>query len=385
MCSSRQAPGAHKGAGGEVLVVGGGPYQGAPYIAAMGALRAGADIVRIASPAYIPMPDLIYERLEGDVITNDHLETILRLVGRADVVVCGMGLGRASHDVVLAVAEAAEKAVFDADALARPLPAAKETIYTPHAGEFARMTGAEPPVDLVPRARSVKAAATAGTILLKGPVDVVSDGKRVRFNRTGTPAMTTGGQATSSPVWRGRSSAICRHSRPPVSPHTQTAGPVCGLRKSGGAVCSLQICWTSSHGNSSAVEHPGSQPEYVLFYPPRDRRSPAIYMNESGKQGEGPVFTHIENDRAQMVDISAKTEVPREAVASGRIYLRGETLRAIREGTTVKGNVLATARVAATLAVKDTPRIIPCATPYRLEASPSISRKGTATSRRPPV
>jgi len=188
-----RAPGAHKGAGGEVLVVGGGPYQGAPYIAAMGALRAGADIVRIASPAYIPMPDLIYERLEGDVITNDHLETILRLVGRADVVVCGMGLGRASHDVVLAVAEAAEKAVFDADALARPLPAAKETIYTPHAGEFARMTGAEPPVDLVPRARSVKAAATAGTILLKGPVDVVSDGKRVRFNRTGTPAMTTGG------------------------------------------------------------------------------------------------------------------------------------------------------------------------------------------------
>jgi len=43
------------------------------------------------------------------VITNDHLETILGLVGRADVVVCGMGLGRASHDVVLAVAEAARK------------------------------------------------------------------------------------------------------------------------------------------------------------------------------------------------------------------------------------------------------------------------------------
>jgi NAD(P)H-hydrate epimerase len=39
----------------------------------------------------------------------------------------------------------------------------------------------------------VKAAATAGTILLKGPVDVVSDGTRVRFNRTGTAAMTVGG------------------------------------------------------------------------------------------------------------------------------------------------------------------------------------------------
>ncbi|KUL01724.1 MAG: Uncharacterized protein XE10_0917, partial [Methanoculleus marisnigri] len=43
------------------------------------------------------------------------------------------------------------------------------------------------------RGRCVKAAATRGTILLKGPVDVVSDGGRVRFNRTGTPAMTTGG------------------------------------------------------------------------------------------------------------------------------------------------------------------------------------------------
>jgi NAD(P)H-hydrate epimerase len=82
----------------------------------MGALRAGADIVRVASPAYIPMPDLIYERLEGKAITGEHLETILPLVDRADVVVCGMGLGRASHDVVLAIAEAAGRAVFDADA-----------------------------------------------------------------------------------------------------------------------------------------------------------------------------------------------------------------------------------------------------------------------------
>ena len=184
--------GAHKGTGGEVLVIGGGPYQGAPCIAALGALRAGADIVRVASPAYIPMPDLIYERLEGDRITEEHLETILALVDRADSVVCGMGLGTGSHDVVIAVAEAAKKAVFDADALARPLPAAKETIYTPHAAEFARMTGIEPPAEVVARARSVKAAAR-GTILLKGPVDVISDGDRVRFNRTGTPAMTVGG------------------------------------------------------------------------------------------------------------------------------------------------------------------------------------------------
>jgi len=70
-------------------------------------------------------------------------------------------------------------------------------------------------------------------------------------------------------------------------------------------------------------------------------------------------FTHIHNDRAQMVDISAKRVVIREAVATGKIFLQPETLRAIREGTVVKGNVLSTARVAATLAVKNTPTLIP--------------------------
>ena len=70
-------------------------------------------------------------------------------------------------------------------------------------------------------------------------------------------------------------------------------------------------------------------------------------------------FTHIQDDRARMVDISGKTDVTREAVAYGKIYLKPATLAAIREGKVVKGNVLATARVAATLSVKNTPGIIP--------------------------
>ena len=74
-------------------------------------------------------------------------------------------------------------------------------------------------------------------------------------------------------------------------------------------------------------------------------------------------FTHIHNDKAQMVDISGKGDVTREAVAAGKIYLRPETLAAIREGTVVKGNVLATARVAATLAVKNTSNLIPMCHP----------------------
>jgi cyclic pyranopterin phosphate synthase len=70
-------------------------------------------------------------------------------------------------------------------------------------------------------------------------------------------------------------------------------------------------------------------------------------------------FTHIQNERAQMVDISAKDDVIREAVAVGKIFLKPETMDAIRQGTVVKGNVLSTARVAATLSVKNTPSLIP--------------------------
>jgi len=70
-------------------------------------------------------------------------------------------------------------------------------------------------------------------------------------------------------------------------------------------------------------------------------------------------FTHIRNERAQMVDISEKTDIVREATAAGKIFLKEETLAAIREGAVVKGNVLATARVAATLSVKNTPSLIP--------------------------
>ena len=81
-----------------------------------------------------------------------------------------------------------------------------------------------------------------------------------------------------------------------------------------------------------------------------------------------PKFTHIENDRAQMVDISNKGEVVREATAGGKIFLRPETLKAIREGTTIKGNVLATARVAATLAVKNTASIIPMCHPIPISS-----------------
>ncbi len=185
--------GAHKGAGGSVLVIGGGPYQGAPYLAAFAALRGGADIVRVATPNYLPYPDLIVEKLEGTCISKEHLERLQTLATDADVVVCGCGLGTNCHSVVREVAPFCRKAVFDADALQRPLPVSGETIYTPHAGEFARSFDRKLGTSPAARAKVVKQCAESGTILLKGQVDIVSDGERVRFNSTGCPAMTTGG------------------------------------------------------------------------------------------------------------------------------------------------------------------------------------------------
>ncbi|MDG6257766.1 MAG: NAD(P)H-hydrate dehydratase [Methanomicrobiaceae archaeon] len=188
-----KAGGVHKGAGGKVLVVGGGPYQGAPYLAGLAALRAGADLVRIASTAYLPYPDLIVDRLEGDRIGDAHLDHLTEAVKWADVVVFGPGLGKKSNEVVCRLAGRATRAVFDADALVHPLPRARDSIYTPHAGEFRRMFGAEVPADPAARGRVVQGHATAGTVLLKGAVDIISDGERVRFNTTGCAAMTTGG------------------------------------------------------------------------------------------------------------------------------------------------------------------------------------------------
>jgi hydroxyethylthiazole kinase-like uncharacterized protein yjeF len=215
---------AHKGAGGEVLVIGGGPYQGAPYLAGLGALRAGADIVRIASTVFEPIPDLIFERLEGKRIGMEHTERLIALAEKADVVVCGNGLGTESHAVVEAIAPHCKKVVFDADALRLPLPrACGETIYTPHAGEFARIAGVTLPDDTAGRARMAKKAGIRGTVILKGHTDIITDGSRVRVNRTGDPAMTVGG---TGDVLAGVCGALLCHL--PAFEATCIAAYVCG-------------------------------------------------------------------------------------------------------------------------------------------------------------
>ncbi len=80
-------------------------------------------------------------------------------------------------------------------------------------------------------------------------------------------------------------------------------------------------------------------------------------------------LTHLdETGAARMVDVSAKADTARVAVAEGRIEMSPEALTAIRDGTTKKGDVLAVARVAGIMAAKKTSDLIPLCHPIALSS-----------------
>lgn len=67
-----------------------------------------------------------------------------------------------------------------------------------------------------------------------------------------------------------------------------------------------------------------------------------------------------------MVDVTAKDETLRVAVAKGRVVMKPETLRLLQRGEIAKGNVLTTAQVAGTMAAKKTSELIPMCHPLLL-------------------
>ena len=198
-------PHGHKGEHGEVLVVGGGPYTGAPALAGQAALRAGADLVRVVVPEPVAREvqsyseDLIVRPLPGDRIAPPNVDQLRDLVAAHDSVVVGPGLGdsEASQSAVADLLECIDgRVIVDADALSM-VPTVEtdaKLVCTPHRGELADMGG--PAVD-DPR-NSVEAIETYAaeldiTLLVKAQTDLITDGHRHRLNRTGTPAMTVGG------------------------------------------------------------------------------------------------------------------------------------------------------------------------------------------------
>jgi cyclic pyranopterin phosphate synthase len=80
-----------------------------------------------------------------------------------------------------------------------------------------------------------------------------------------------------------------------------------------------------------------------------------------------PQLTHVdEQGRIRMVDVSAKSATPREAVARGHIRMSPEALRHVRSGTNKKGDPLQTARLAGIMAAKQTASLIPLCHPIAL-------------------
>jgi len=70
-----------------------------------------------------------------------------------------------------------------------------------------------------------------------------------------------------------------------------------------------------------------------------------------------------------MIDVGEKRITKREAVARGEILLSPETIELIRKGRIPKGDVLECARIAAVLAIKKTPELIPMCHPLRITYS----------------
>ena len=80
-------------------------------------------------------------------------------------------------------------------------------------------------------------------------------------------------------------------------------------------------------------------------------------------------FSHFdERGNAHMVDVGAKEESERVAVAKGRVLMAAETMELIRAGGIGKGDVLGVARLAGIMGAKRTPDLIPLTHPLALTA-----------------
>jgi ADP-dependent NAD(P)H-hydrate dehydratase / NAD(P)H-hydrate epimerase len=213
-------PDANKGTYGRILVVAGSVGKtGAAVLAGLGALRAGAGLVTVATPASalplvaVARPELMTEPLAEAPDGGLHagaLERALEMAHARDAVVIGPGLGQAPGTrafVQAFVGRCQVPVVVDADALnafgasesAPPalelLRRSRSTVLTPHPGEMARLLGGSARHIQERRLAAAQelAAATNAVVVLKGRRTIVADGEKAAVNPTGNPGMATGG------------------------------------------------------------------------------------------------------------------------------------------------------------------------------------------------
>lgn len=202
----------HKGDFGRLLVIGGSEtFSGAPALVALAALRTGVDLAYIAAPVQTAQvissmtPDLITIKLEGARLNPVNASDLKTYIEMVDAIAMGPGLGlhvktrEAVKAIIGMVEDAGKPLLLDADGLKafsefkRPLKV--PLVLTPHAGEYAILTGQKLPENLNERISNVQKTAEKlnAVILLKGAVDIISDGRRFKLNFTGNPGMTVGG------------------------------------------------------------------------------------------------------------------------------------------------------------------------------------------------
>src|SRR5271157_497392 len=193
---------AGKGEGGRLLVIGGGPYTGAPALAALAAYRSGAEIVSVAAPRRAAniiasfSPDLIvWPTTDENIFVEEDVKILEPIIKRHHAAVIGMGIGR-DPETLKAVAKIlplCERVVVDADALQPDMPL--HGILTPNVKEFERLSGEKlgPNDDAAQEKVKQFSAKKRAVTVWKGMPAVISDGESVKINSTGNPGMAVGG------------------------------------------------------------------------------------------------------------------------------------------------------------------------------------------------
>ncbi len=204
-CLKRHKPDSHKGENGCVLVIGGcEDYVSAPALSASSALRSGIDLIVVAAPekaAYAINSfsiDFITKKLEGKFLNLKHVDELLDFSRDFDCVLIGPGLGKRIATKAFInefVKYCKVPIVIDADAIQQIEKENIKGLLCPHAREFEICFGTYPKKEIKDRINNVKDIAKQHncTILLKGAIDIVSDGKKVKVNKTGNVGMTVGG------------------------------------------------------------------------------------------------------------------------------------------------------------------------------------------------
>ncbi|WP_243546477.1 NAD(P)H-hydrate dehydratase [Pseudodesulfovibrio tunisiensis] len=223
----------HKGTAGHVVIVGGSPgLTGAPHLAALGALRAGAGLATIACPGALAQsikagsPDIMTLALGcGPDWDRDCLAQLLEHSRRFDAAVVGPGLGRDPKTVDFLrafVAEWPTHVVYDADALFALAQTPEligqfgyHTVLTPHPGEMARLAGVSTAEIQADRIGAVRAftESTSATLVLKGAGTIVANEVMTCLSPFAEPNLAVGG---SGDVLSGIIGALTAQGMPPV-------------------------------------------------------------------------------------------------------------------------------------------------------------------------